>query len=231
MPDETISRPRTRRLVRWTGRWLAWTLVGVAIGVGVAWLCVLEPLSATTMSPERTDVRLADKTWMIRTFTGEYTTWHTAHERYAGSPDTPLTPDNSGLPWRVTYACRRFPHADSIDVRAFGWPMRCLWEAQQMTLREDRSAYPQFGDLAGVPMRGYPYRVLPVGLIPMGLVVNGLFYGTALWGIAGVIRFAIRALRRRRPGLCRECGYDLRGLDADIHACPECGAMRPPARS
>lgn len=31
--------------------------------------------------------------------------------------------------------------------------------------------------------------------------------------------------RRRAPGLCRKCGYDLRGADHSL--CPECGAAVP----
>jgi len=34
-----------------------------------------------------------------------------------------------------------------------------------------------------------------------------------------------RCDRRRRPGLCIKCGYDLRGADHKV--CPECGAERP----
>jgi len=33
-----------------------------------------------------------------------------------------------------------------------------------------------------------------------------------------------RCDRRRQPGLCLKCGYDLRGADHKV--CPECGAAR-----
>jgi len=34
-----------------------------------------------------------------------------------------------------------------------------------------------------------------------------------------------RCDRRRRPGLCIKCGYDLRGADHKV--CPECGSPPP----
>lgn len=37
-----------------------------------------------------------------------------------------------------------------------------------------------------------------------------------------------RTRRRRRPGLCPTCGYDLRGLPTSpAPPCPECGALNP----
>ncbi len=45
---------------------------------------------------------------------------------------------------------------------------------------------------------------------------------TPLAGVAAGIGFALLIVRPRRPGSCRECGYDLAGLRAD--RCPECGA-------
>jgi hypothetical protein len=45
---------------------------------------------------------------------------------------------------------------------------------------------------------------------------HALVGGSMLWWAVGA------RLRYHMPGLCKSCGYDLRGLSAD--QCPECGA-------
>ncbi|MFZ2872941.1 MAG: hypothetical protein WAZ94_00490 [Phycisphaerales bacterium] len=49
-------------------------------------------------------------------------------------------------------------------------------------------------------------------------------WSMALLVAAPTIWFWFRG-RRRSPGLCASCGYDLRGADHDL--CPECGAPPP----
>ncbi len=51
-------------------------------------------------------------------------------------------------------------------------------------------------------------------------VVIPVWTGIALVGFPALLMWLHD--RRRAPGLCRKCGYDLRG--ADHAACPECGS-------
>jgi len=67
-----------------------------------------------------------------------------------------------------------------------------------------------------------------------GVLTGGVFgfWSVPIWPLAciSLIPWAIRTARhrilRRRPGFCRECGYDLR---ATPDQCPECGTI--PAQS
>ncbi len=65
-------------------------------------------------------------------------------------------------------------------------------------------------------------RVVPLRPILPGLVLNSAVYGAAWWVLL-LIPGAVRRQRRRRRGACVECGYDRRGIGADV-MCPECGA-------
>jgi hypothetical protein len=70
--------------------------------------------------------------------------------------------------------------------------------------------------LWGLPRRsrgafaGWPIVTVPLGPPAVALAASG-----------GVCLLA--TIRRRRPGRCRACGYDLAGL-APGSVCPECGA-------
>ena len=63
-------------------------------------------------------------------------------------------------------------------------------------------------------------RVIPLRPLWIGLLVDTALYACIVFGFVESVRLAIRALRTR-PGHCRRCRYDLRGLSGK---CPECGA-------
>jgi hypothetical protein len=62
--------------------------------------------------------------------------------------------------------------------------------------------------------------VLPLRPLWPGFLINTAFYGGVLW-LLWCGQGTIRRERRRRRGLCEECGYDRRGDVGSV--CPECG--------
>ncbi len=70
-----------------------------------------------------------------------------------------------------------------------------------------------------------PARVLGASVASLGTVIVGHVVGYwLLWSIwLRAFRGAMRDIGR---DVCVECGYWLRGLDADVTRCPECGADR-----
>ena len=68
-------------------------------------------------------------------------------------------------------------------------------------------------------------RTVPLRPMWRGVAVNSLVYGAAWWVVV-VVTGATRRWLRQDSGVCRGCGYDLRGL-ASGAVCPECGAEAP----
>jgi len=62
--------------------------------------------------------------------------------------------------------------------------------------------------------------LLPLKPILTGFSINTIFYSAILW-LLTLGPFTARRMIRRKRGLCRKCGYDLRGMNHD--KCPECG--------
>jgi hypothetical protein len=101
---------------------------------------------------------------------------------------------------------------------AWGWPML----AMRAELRGSPWIRSQVTALRGAIPLGRGARHPPLLLLPGGLAVDAVVFGCmtmAVWEAAGR-----GASRRRRPGACLRCGYDLRGGEA--RRCPECGWER-----
>lgn len=110
-------------------------------------------------------------------------------------------------------------------VNARGWPLRAVY-CERFTGSDGtlgrRGAIVVEG--AGVYTYGGGYSetvVLPWLPLWTGIVGDTLFYGAA-WSGAWTLVVWRRRQRRERRGMCRACGYDLRGLAAGV-VCPECG--------
>jgi len=76
----------------------------------------------------------------------------------------------------------------------------------------------------GPNLRELTPRKLPMHILWGGLLVDALLYGTLVWGIGQALLAGWRKLGVK-PGQCRRCGYDRRGLGAGAR-CPECGEAR-----
>jgi len=70
-------------------------------------------------------------------------------------------------------------------------------------------------------------RAIPYMPRTVPFVVNALIYALCLVALSVFLR-DLRGRLRRRRGLCRACGYDLRG--AAHEQCPECGRSVRPSR-
>src|SRR5262249_769638 len=110
-----------------------------------------------------------------------------------------------------------------------GWPFLALGGEYAATEPKDIEVVAQS---AGVlpftrntaftgPWAGY-YQLIAMPLIPQRVhfAARVALYGLVAFGLVTLIR-GIRRWRRRKPGLCKKCGYDLRG---SAERCPECGA-------
>ena len=74
-------------------------------------------------------------------------------------------------------------------------------------------------------MLGWGGQSLPY-LTALGLVVV-LFWPWSAWMYRSLYVGPVRrAMRDAGYDLCIECGYELKGLDASIDRCPECGGKR-----
>jgi hypothetical protein len=132
----------------------------------------------------------------------------------------PYGPWRDAIRWDVPLAVR----GTTWDLRAFGWPMRCV-----------AGAYCANGD-GTTSQRGWTLlaargtsRIIVWSPIWHGLAFNTAMFAGAWCVVLGATVAAARhtvARLRIGRGLCAQCGYDLRG--AREPRCPECGtAVRP----
>lgn len=103
------------------------------------------------------------------------------------------------------------------------WYLACRWRRRWPGFAIPVIAATLAAALAG-PLGSVGERT---GLVPFRVL---LFAEAALVGGIGLF---IASLPRTRitGGLCFHCGYDLKGLAAAAHLCPECGTHFPPPRA
>ena len=185
---------------------------GAVVNVAVVWGCVIFVKAGPTVAP-------------------------------AAIPDVPVTlhPEwEPSLTYQVSssvgrrcevwlnHTLGRYPGQTSrggtVVVDSFGWPIVSLRRVELLTsIRkfEEWSGARRPGVvvpwLSGVRDPHRPIR-FPVDIVPLAFAANTLFYAflmAAPWLVWKLVRW----VRRPRMGLCRACGYDVRGLAM----CPECG--------
>jgi hypothetical protein len=145
--------------------------------------------------------------------------------------------------WAVTYVERGFDYGNVyffdvrgraslavVDGRAGRAPNTTSWDFRGEIVPLDQSY--MAGDVSVLRLFGFEYRSFVAAPSPMntafGWAGGGYRVIVPNWFLAYITALLpiMRFLRRRRrlPGLCPRCGYDLR---ASPERCPECGALRP----
>lgn len=109
-------------------------------------------------------------------------------------------------------------------TEGWGWPARCMMQHGYLWQNNEwvADATDSFSWQRGLKTYQFPMRVLG-----WGMLLNAPVWGAAafvVWMLARAARRRLRARAWRRKGLCRGCGYDLRGLGGGA-VCPECGRV------
>jgi hypothetical protein len=109
----------------------------------------------------------------------------------------------------------------------WGWPARCMM--QHGYLWQNNGWMADAAD-SFTWQRGLKTYQFPTRILWWGMLLNTLIWSAAAFVVWRLVRAARRRLRARawrRRGLCRGCGYDLRGLGPG-GVCPECGRISAP---
>jgi hypothetical protein len=118
------------------------------------------------------------------------------------------------------------------DTLATGFPWRAALCRAEMALDPARGGYRTLAVRGGIETSS---KSGGFGLIPLTPLWPGLIADLAAWSLAwGMILTASSRARRwlgtRHPERCRNCRYDLSGIDPS-RPCPECGATPRPAHT
>lgn len=113
------------------------------------------------------------------------------------------------------------------SVRGFNWsgegygfPCTVIWTSQHSIFGRMNVLDNEMRGLYTFQIAGERYT-LPTRIHWPGVLINSVFFA-ALWGTILFAPVLASVYHRRRRGLCRKCGYDLRGTP-HLAICPECG--------
>ena len=185
-------------------------LLGAIINVAVAWGCARWPRNVKWLYGNEPQVLLIQDV-----------AWWNAHVRPQFGCEVGygyLTRDY-GAQGRVLFG----PSPSETTVTAirlsFGWPARSL-AGDAWAKINPKPLVVQWESAAMLVDAGNSFMI-PLRPIWPGFVINTILYAVILWGLYSAV-VTLRRVRRKEPGLCSVCRYDLR--HADHAVCPECGA-------
>lgn len=110
---------------------------------------------------------------------------------------------------------KRLVSGEPIETTVYGWPLRWWRYTNDLTVATNTMGFVRLGT-----------RQLISPWWP-GLAVNVLLFIAVVAASHAALASIRRVIRRRNTGVCRQCGYDRRGLPAG-GVCPECGTVDPP---
>jgi hypothetical protein len=202
-------------------------------------------LSSTKLTPKADD-DLKQYGWKPRRVHSIYPLGLSVAERHTFGHRSITLMECAQIPDGVHPHCgNEVPDSQTIVIRvSSGFPMYALGGECWADYRAPHSS-PSFGPFPELDAVSFRYiAILPrahdfdigggklrfVDTLPLrptmlGFLVNTLFYAAILWLIFAA-PWQFRRWRRARRGLCRRCGYDLRGhSSASERICPECGTI------
>jgi hypothetical protein len=230
-----------RRLAKPVGLILLLLVAGAIVNVAVAWGCTLWSPLEDSAEIEYPDDVPAD---VAKEVPSEWLTQR-PHVSFIMMSFT----DQCGFGCQVT----RFGVMEAIagvtqygpdkvlHIERAGWPLLSLQCDGQLDWRNvgrrgQSADPPKWQGGFAVPQSWKPREIAgllfgryqrPLAFQPVwpGFAGNTLFYAAILW-LMFAAPFVLRRRSRIKHGLCRRCGYDLRGHPANSEAnlCPECGA-------
>jgi hypothetical protein len=206
-------------------------LAGAVVNVAVAWGCLLFPETFAARFYQGNDSAV------VAASSDEIESVRKAFRATQFRDDQCLSSGTSRLGWTMREAevLPRLRRPSSLGANSVvdvprlnhlvaGLPFKSLEGVRSETIGQvNRSGALPVPSFLGSSEPLASMSMMPILPLWPGFAINTVFYAAILWALFAA-PFALRRRRRIKRGLCRHCGYDLRGRAADAHFCPECGA-------